>query len=57
MSGSGSAAFAHVAEDDVSIGRVAPPTATFPQGELPAGWVGRSCRSLEALPLAAWLPD
>ena len=53
MSGSGSAAFAHVAED----GEVAPPEATFPQGELPAGWVGRRCRSLEALPLAAWLAD
>ena len=53
MSGSGSAAFAHVAED----GEVAPPEATFPQGDLPAGWVGRRCRSLEALPLAAWLAD
>lgn len=53
MSGSGSAAFAHVAED----GNVAPSSATFPQGELPAGWVGRRCRSLEALPLAAWLSD
>jgi 4-diphosphocytidyl-2-C-methyl-D-erythritol kinase len=53
MSGSGSAAFAHVAED----GEVATPEATFPQGELPAGWVGRRCRSLEALPLAAWLAD
>jgi 4-diphosphocytidyl-2-C-methyl-D-erythritol kinase len=53
MSGSGSAAFAHVAED----GDDAPPMATFPQGALPAGWVGRRCRSLEALPLAAWLED
>jgi 4-diphosphocytidyl-2-C-methyl-D-erythritol kinase len=53
MSGSGSAAFAHVAED----GSDAHPMATFPQGELPAGWVGRRCRSLEAMPLAAWLDD
>jgi 4-diphosphocytidyl-2-C-methyl-D-erythritol kinase len=53
MSGSGSAAFAHVAED----GSDAPPMATFPQGDLPAGWVGRRCRSLEVLPLAAWLSD
>jgi 4-diphosphocytidyl-2-C-methyl-D-erythritol kinase len=53
MSGSGSAAFAHMAKD----GSDAPPMATFPQGELPAGWVGRRCRSLEVLPLAAWLSD
>lgn len=53
MSGSGSAAFAHVAED----GDGGPSMATFPQGELPAGWVGRHCRSLQALPLAAWLAD
>jgi 4-diphosphocytidyl-2-C-methyl-D-erythritol kinase len=56
MSGSGSAAFAHVAGDAV-IGNGAPPMATFPQGDLPAGWVGRHCRSLQALPLAAWLAD
>ncbi len=56
MSGSGSAAFAHVAEDEFA-GDAAPPLATFPQGTLPAGWVGRRCRSLEALPLAAWLED
>ncbi len=53
MSGSGSAVFAHTAED----GSDAPPMATFPQGSLPAGWVGRRCRSLESLPLAAWLDD
>lgn len=53
MSGSGSAAFAHVSRD----GSDAPPMATFPQGDLPAGWVGRFCRSLEALPLAAWVDD
>lgn len=56
MSGSGSAAFAHVAEDEIS-GDAASPVATFPQGTLPVGWVGRRCRSLEALPLAAWLED
>jgi len=56
MSGSGSAVFAHVAED-ASVGNGAPPMATFPQGDLPAGWVGRHCRSLQALPLAAWLAD
>jgi 4-diphosphocytidyl-2-C-methyl-D-erythritol kinase len=53
MSGSGSAAFAHVAED----GDGGSSMATFPQGDLPAGWVGRHCRSLQALPLAAWLAD
>jgi 4-diphosphocytidyl-2-C-methyl-D-erythritol kinase len=53
MSGSGSAVFAHMVKD----GSDAPPMATFPQGELPAGWVGRRCRSLEVLPLAAWLSD
>ncbi len=56
MSGSGSAVFAHVAEDS-TVGNGAHPMATFPQGELPAGWVGRRCRSLQALPLAAWLAD
>jgi 4-diphosphocytidyl-2-C-methyl-D-erythritol kinase len=56
MSGSGSAVFAHVAEDEFSS-TAASPVATFPQGILPAGWVGRLCRSLETLPLAAWLSD
>jgi 4-diphosphocytidyl-2-C-methyl-D-erythritol kinase len=60
MSGSGSAAFAHLAEETLEnriIGSDAQPMATFPQGSLPAGWVGRRCRSLEALPLAAWFED
>jgi 4-diphosphocytidyl-2-C-methyl-D-erythritol kinase len=47
MTGSGSAVFTR-------IGAGALPSATFPQAELPAGWSGRLCRSLEAHPLAGW---
>jgi 4-diphosphocytidyl-2-C-methyl-D-erythritol kinase len=48
MTGSGSAVFA-------SAGTGALPRATFSPESLPAGWVGRMCRSLEAHPLAGWL--
>jgi 4-diphosphocytidyl-2-C-methyl-D-erythritol kinase len=44
MTGSGSAVFARIGID-------APATAI---GPLPAGWVGRSCRSLTQHPLADW---
>lgn len=50
MSGSGSAVFARV-------GSSASPAATEAGAglpDLPAGWVGRWCRSLEAHPLVAW---
>jgi 4-diphosphocytidyl-2-C-methyl-D-erythritol kinase len=47
MTGSGSAVFSRV-------GTQAPPLATFPADELPAGWVGRMCRSLDRHPLADW---
>ena len=50
MTGSGSAVFARV-------GSAAPPMATEPDGglsDLPPGWVGRMCRSLDAHPLEAW---
>ena len=50
MSGSGSAVFARV-------GSSASPEATEAGAgllDLPAGWVGRMCRSLEAHPLVAW---
>ncbi len=47
MTGSGSAVFSRV-------GTEAPPLATFPSDELPAGWVGRMCRSLDRHPLADW---
>ncbi|HET7794824.1 MAG TPA: 4-(cytidine 5'-diphospho)-2-C-methyl-D-erythritol kinase [Rhizobacter sp.] len=50
MTGSGSAVFARA-------GRIndtgAPPMATLP-ADLPPGWVGRMCRSLEIHPLAGW---
>ena len=49
MTGSGSAVFARV--DGVS-GAAHPPEAKLP--ELPAGWVGRLCRSLARHPLAGW---
>ena len=53
MTGSGSAVFARAgALVDNAIG----PMATMPS-ELPAGWVGRMCRSLESHPLAGWVRD
>lgn len=47
MTGSGSAVFSRV-------GTEASPMATCPSDELPAGWVGRMCRSLDRHPLADW---
>jgi 4-diphosphocytidyl-2-C-methyl-D-erythritol kinase len=50
MTGSGSAVFARV-------GMAGPPMATSPKAgfaDLPQGWVGRMCRSLDAHPLVAW---
>jgi len=49
MTGSGSAVFAWAGTGDR-------PEATWP-AELPAGWVGRMCRSLDAHPLAGWAAD
>ena len=47
MTGSGSAVFARVGTD-------ASPNKAFPQDGLPAGWVGRMCRSLDQHPLRCW---
>lgn len=47
MTGSGSAVFARAGTGDH-------PVATFPVEELPSGWVGRMCRSLQQHPLAGW---
>jgi 4-diphosphocytidyl-2-C-methyl-D-erythritol kinase len=44
MTGSGSAVFARVGAE----------SAAWPEGELPAGWVGRMCRSLPHHPLRDW---
>ncbi len=49
MTGSGSAVFARA-------GTGAEPMATMP-ADLPPGWVGRMCRSLEQHPLVGWAPD
>jgi 4-diphosphocytidyl-2-C-methyl-D-erythritol kinase len=49
MTGSGSAVFARVGEDAV-------PSAAMP-ADLPPGWVGRICRSLEVHPLWEWASD
>jgi 4-diphosphocytidyl-2-C-methyl-D-erythritol kinase len=49
MTGSGSAVFARAGTGDR-------PEATWP-AELPVGWVGRMCRSLDAHPLAGWALD
>ena len=54
MTGSGSAVFARV---EKYKGSADSPVATFPAGELPPGWVGRMCRSLDAHPLAGWAAD
>ncbi len=60
MTGSGSAVFARAGFrfDDAAFGRGAerPPEAMLPQ-VLPAGWVGRMCRSLALHPLAGWARD
>ncbi len=48
MTGSGSAVFARA-------GTGAEPTAAMP-ADLPPGWVGRMCRSLEQHPLVGWAP-
>jgi len=54
MTGSGSAVFARVSADDGAVsGADGPPEATWP-ADLPPGWVGRMCRSLEQHPLAGW---
>ena len=50
MTGSGSAVFARTRSLDATLGR---PMATMPP-DLPAGWVGRMCRSLKQHPLAGW---
>ena len=48
MTGSGSAVFARVDEE------VAARDVSWPQGEFPAGWTGRMCRSLSHHPLRDW---
>lgn len=47
MTGSGSAVFARAGTGDQ-------PKATWQADELPPGWVGRMCRSLERHPLVGW---
>lgn len=47
MTGSGSAVFARAGMGDQ-------PMATWPEGSLPDGWVGRLCRSLDHHPLRDW---
>ena len=54
MTGSGSAVFARI---DQNKGSAESPLAAFPAGELPSGWVGRMCRSLDVHPLAGWAAD
>jgi 4-diphosphocytidyl-2-C-methyl-D-erythritol kinase len=50
MTGSGSAVFARAGKVE---GTDRPPMATIP-ADLPSGWAGRMCRSLELHPLAGW---
>ena len=57
MTGSGSAVFARVsAKASASTGAAEQPIALMP-ADLPAGWVGRMCRSLKQHPLVGWAED
>ena len=57
MTGSGSAVFARVsAKASASTGAAERPIALMP-ADLPAGWVGRMCRSLKQHPLIGWAED
>jgi 4-diphosphocytidyl-2-C-methyl-D-erythritol kinase len=47
MTGSGSAVFARAGTGEQ-------PVATWPAGDLPAGWAARMCRSLDEHPLVGW---
>jgi len=53
MTGSGSAVFARAGKVSGTDSR---PMATIPS-DLPAGWAGRMCRSLERHPLLGWAAD
>jgi 4-diphosphocytidyl-2-C-methyl-D-erythritol kinase len=53
MTGSGSAVFARIGIEDPPAVQQAT-WATWPADELPSGWVGRMCRSLERHPLLGW---
>lgn len=56
MSGSGSAVFARLGPEgaDRFDGKPAPPAAAILAEELPPGWVGRLCHSLDQHPLWGW---
>ena len=65
MTGSGSAVFARVhaqnsarasARESANTGAAERPIAPMP-ADLPAGWVGRMCRSLKQHPLVGWTED
>ena len=56
MTGSGSAVFARAGSSFDDDGMERPPSVAFPQ-VLPAGWVGRMCRSLAHHPLLGWASD
>lgn len=57
MTGSGSAVFARVTLSKTVSNEAAPPLATLAAEELPQGWVGRMCRSLDEHPLVGWNED
>ena len=61
MTGSGSAVFARVSADTLSgPGTTGQPSAALAPkmpADLPPGWVGRMCRSLEQHPLVGWVAD
>jgi len=50
--------FANVAsKEEKEEGMADQSLATMLQGEIPAGWIGRMCRSLEHHPLKGWAKD
>ena len=57
MTGSGSAVFARIGLNEAVSLEAVPPQATGLAEELPQGWVGRLCRSLDAHPLVGWSTD
>ncbi|MCW7537483.1 4-(cytidine 5'-diphospho)-2-C-methyl-D-erythritol kinase [Aquabacterium sp. A7-Y] len=57
MTGSGSAVFARLDARHVIDGNGVPKDLNFSDLQLPEGWIGRQCRSLESHPLKGWATD
>lgn len=57
MTGSGSAVFATAGKIEMDGLRTNLPTGPVMPGDLPVGWMGRMCRSLDVHPLKDWTND